>query len=206
MVLAKQDFLPGQLTFILAWKPSPWVLVRPCVTEISLPVRIAVTVTQLPAAWISDRMMAEILGRADGYCRGKGGSMHITDISRGMLGADGIVGGGIPIAVGAALGMRLKASSSVVFCFFGEGAATRERSTKLSIWPRSIVSPYCLSAKTTYGRSVPLPKKRPPGAVSPIGQPPTAYLDIRSMEMMLKQFFKRSVPPWLAQPGEQGRA
>src|ERR1039458_2783853 len=49
------------------------------------------------------RMMAEVLGRADGYCRGKGGSMHITDVSRGMLGADGIVGGGIPIAAGAAL-------------------------------------------------------------------------------------------------------
>ena len=112
-------------------------------------------------------MMAEILGRADGYCRGKGGSMHITDISRRMLGADGIVGGGIPIAVGAARDLRLKPSSSVVFCFFGEAPPTREHSTKLSTWPRSIVSPYCLSAKTTYGRSVPLPKKRPPGAVSP---------------------------------------
>jgi TPP-dependent pyruvate/acetoin dehydrogenase alpha subunit len=71
------------------------------------------------------RMMAEILGRADGYCAGKGGSMHITDISRGMLGADGIVGGGIPIAVGAALGMRLKGRHSVVFCFFGEGASNQ---------------------------------------------------------------------------------
>ena len=71
------------------------------------------------------RMMAEILGRADGYCGGKGGSMHITDISRGMLGADGIVGGGIPIAVGAALGLRLKGSRSVVFCFFGEGASNQ---------------------------------------------------------------------------------
>lgn len=71
------------------------------------------------------RMMAEILGRADGYCRGKGGSMHITDVSRGMLGADGIVGGGIPIAVGAALGLRLKGDHSVVFCFFGEGAANQ---------------------------------------------------------------------------------
>lgn len=69
------------------------------------------------------RMMAEVLGRADGYCRGKGGSMHITDVSRGMLGADGIVGGGIPIAAGAALGMRLKGIPSVVFCFFGDGAA-----------------------------------------------------------------------------------
>lgn len=71
------------------------------------------------------RMMAEILGRADGYCHGKGGSMHITDISRGMLGADGIVGGGIPIAVGAALGLRLKISRAIVFCFFGEGASNQ---------------------------------------------------------------------------------
>jgi pyruvate dehydrogenase E1 component alpha subunit len=69
------------------------------------------------------RMMAEVLGRADGYCRGRGGSMHITDISRGMLGADGIVGGGIPIAAGAALGMRIKGIPSVVFCFFGDGAS-----------------------------------------------------------------------------------
>jgi TPP-dependent pyruvate/acetoin dehydrogenase alpha subunit len=71
------------------------------------------------------RMMAEILGRTDGYCGGKGGSMHIADISRGMLGADGIVGGGIPIAVGAALGRRLRNTHSVVFCFFGEGASNQ---------------------------------------------------------------------------------
>jgi len=71
------------------------------------------------------RMMAEILGRADGYCHGKGGSMHIADISRGVLGADGIVGGGIPIAVGAALGIRIKGSNGVIFCFFGDGAANQ---------------------------------------------------------------------------------
>ena len=71
------------------------------------------------------RMMAEILGRSDGTCGGKGGSMHIADISRGMLGADGIVGGGIPIAVGAALGSRLKNREAVVFCFFGEGASNQ---------------------------------------------------------------------------------
>lgn len=71
------------------------------------------------------RMMAEVLGRADGYCGGKGGSMHITDISHGMLGADGIVGGGIPIAVGAALGKRLMGKDSVVFCFFGDGASNQ---------------------------------------------------------------------------------
>jgi TPP-dependent pyruvate/acetoin dehydrogenase alpha subunit len=71
------------------------------------------------------RMMAEVLGRADGYCRGKGGSMHITDVSRGMLGADGIVGGGIPIAAGAALGMKLRGIQSTVFCFFGDGASNQ---------------------------------------------------------------------------------
>ena len=71
------------------------------------------------------RMMAEIMGRASGYCRGKGGSMHITDISRGMLGADGIVGGGIPIAAGAALGARVKGDPSVVYCFFGDGASNQ---------------------------------------------------------------------------------
>ncbi len=71
------------------------------------------------------RMMAEVLGRVDGYCQGKGGSMHITDVSHGMLGADGIVGGGIPIAVGAALGMRLKGIPCVVFCFFGDGASNQ---------------------------------------------------------------------------------
>lgn len=71
------------------------------------------------------RMLAEILGRADGYCRGKGGSMHIADISRGVLGADGIVGGGIPIAVGAALGRRIRHMSSIVLCFFGDGASNQ---------------------------------------------------------------------------------
>jgi TPP-dependent pyruvate/acetoin dehydrogenase alpha subunit len=71
------------------------------------------------------RMMAEVLGRADGYCRGKGGSMHIADISRGVLGADGIVGGGIPIAVGAAYALQLKKQNSVVVCFFGDGASNQ---------------------------------------------------------------------------------
>lgn len=71
------------------------------------------------------RMLAEILGRADGYCRGKGGSMHIADISHGVLGADGIVGGGIPVAVGAALGMRMRGINAVVFCFFGDGASNQ---------------------------------------------------------------------------------
>ncbi len=67
-------------------------------------------------------MMAELLGRADGCCHGKGGSMHIADFSIGMLGANGIVGGGIGIAAGAALSSAIRESKQVVLCFFGEGA------------------------------------------------------------------------------------
>jgi TPP-dependent pyruvate/acetoin dehydrogenase alpha subunit len=67
-------------------------------------------------------MMAELFGRENGSCRGKGGSMHIADFSVGMLGANGIVGGGFGIATGAALGLRLSGSDNVVLCFFGDSA------------------------------------------------------------------------------------
>ncbi|MGL4637174.1 MAG: thiamine pyrophosphate-dependent dehydrogenase E1 component subunit alpha [Beijerinckiaceae bacterium] len=70
-------------------------------------------------------MMAELFGRATGACRGKGGSMHIADFSVGMLGANGIVAGGLPIAVGAAQGLKLLGSDAVVACFFGDGATNR---------------------------------------------------------------------------------
>jgi pyruvate dehydrogenase E1 component alpha subunit len=69
------------------------------------------------------RMMAELFGRVDGYCRGKGGSMHITDVSLGILGANGIVGAGVPIATGAGTAIRLQGADQVVVCFFGDGAA-----------------------------------------------------------------------------------
>jgi len=70
-------------------------------------------------------MMAEILGRTDGYCRGKGGSMHITAMEHNMLGADAIVAGSTAIAVGAAHGLRLKGEDGVVVCFFGDGASNQ---------------------------------------------------------------------------------
>jgi acetoin:2,6-dichlorophenolindophenol oxidoreductase subunit alpha len=68
------------------------------------------------------RMMAEIYGKATGYCKGKGGSMHIADFSVGMLGADGIVAAGLPIATGAALAAKLEGKGNVVAVFFGDGA------------------------------------------------------------------------------------
>ena len=69
------------------------------------------------------RMMAELFGKATGYCKGKGGSMHIADFDIGMLGAIGIVGGGLPIAVGAGLSAWYTDSERVSVCFFGDGAA-----------------------------------------------------------------------------------
>jgi TPP-dependent pyruvate/acetoin dehydrogenase alpha subunit len=68
------------------------------------------------------RMMAEIYGKKTGYCKGKGGSMHIADFSIGMLGADGIVGAGLPIAAGAALAAKLEGEGNMAAVFFGDGA------------------------------------------------------------------------------------
>ncbi len=71
------------------------------------------------------RMMLELYGRAGGSCGGKGGSMHIADFSVGMLGANGVVSGGIPIAVGAAQGLQMLGSDAIVCCMFGDGAINR---------------------------------------------------------------------------------
>jgi pyruvate dehydrogenase E1 component alpha subunit len=73
----------------------------------------------------SKRVMAEILGKKTGYCKGKGGSMHIADFSVGMLGATAVVGAGLPIAVGAGLTAKLKKTDQVTACFFGEGASNQ---------------------------------------------------------------------------------
>jgi TPP-dependent pyruvate/acetoin dehydrogenase alpha subunit len=89
------------------------------------------------------RMMAEILGRSDGYCRGKGGSMDIADFSIGMLGANGIVGGGLGLAAGAALSAQLRGDGRIALCFFGDGAinqgAFHEVSNLAAIWRLPLV-------------------------------------------------------------------
>ena len=69
------------------------------------------------------RMFSEIMGRTDGYCHGRGGSMHIFDIESGNLGANGIVGAGLPLAAGAAMGSKVKKSGQVTLCFFSDGAS-----------------------------------------------------------------------------------
>jgi pyruvate dehydrogenase E1 component alpha subunit len=73
----------------------------------------------------TDRMMAELFGKATGYSKGKGGSMHIADISKGIIGANGIVGAGIPIALGAAYAHKYRNNDNVAVTFFGDGASNR---------------------------------------------------------------------------------
>src|ERR1041384_6299195 len=89
------------------------------------------------------RMMAELFGRVDGYCKGKGGSMHIADFAVGMLGANGIVGGGLPIATGAALAAQIEGKGNVAVCFFGDGATAEgefhEALNISSVWKLPIV-------------------------------------------------------------------
>lgn len=83
-------------------------------------------------------MMAEFLGKETGYCKGKGGCMHIADFSKGSLGANGIVGGGLPLAVGSALSQQYLKQDQITVCFFGDGAANEgtfhESLNLASVW------------------------------------------------------------------------
>jgi pyruvate dehydrogenase E1 component alpha subunit len=89
------------------------------------------------------RMMAELLGKATGYSGGKGGSMHIADMDRHMLGANGIVGGGMGLATGAALTAKLQGTRAVAVCFFGDGALEQgilhETTNLAAIWKLPVV-------------------------------------------------------------------
>ena len=89
------------------------------------------------------RMVAELFGKKDGYCKGKGGSMHIADFSIGILGANGVVAGGLPIITGAGLSIKLRKTDQVAVCFFGDGATNRgpvhEAMNMASIWKLPIL-------------------------------------------------------------------
>ena len=101
-----------------------------------------------------ERMMAELLAKETGYCRGRGGSMHIADVATGNLGANGIVAGGIPIAAGAGLAYRLQGLDRVVVSFFGDGAANEgafhEAVNLAAIWKLPVVF---LCENNKYGMS-----------------------------------------------------
>ncbi len=112
-------------------------------------------------AWGSDvnRMMAEFRGKETGYCRGRGGSMHIADVERNNLGANGIVGGGIPISVGVGLSIKLRKTDQVCLVIFGDGAANEgafhEALNMASIWDLPIVF---LCENNQYAMSMPVRK------------------------------------------------
>jgi len=118
-------------------------------------------------------MMAEIFGRRTGYCKGKGGSMHIAAVELGILGANGIVGGGGPIANGAALAAKYRGTDQVVVCFFGDGASnqgtTQEALNLASAWKLPVVF---VNENNGYGISCPTCKSM---AVADIADRAAAY-------------------------------
>ena len=111
-----------------------------------------------------DRMMAELLGKVDGYCRGKGGSMHIVDFGLGIIGTNGIVGGGIPIGTGSAWGDKQLGRDNVTATFFGDGASNQgvffESMNLAAVWGLPVVfvcennqyTEWTPTAKLTAGR------------------------------------------------------
>jgi acetoin:2,6-dichlorophenolindophenol oxidoreductase subunit alpha len=100
-------------------------------------------------------MFAEFFGKEEGYCRGRGGSMHIADVATGNLGANGIVGGGLPLATGAALAIKQRKDKNVAVCFFGDGAnnegAFHESANIAAVWKLPVIF---VCENNQYGMSV----------------------------------------------------
>ncbi len=107
-------------------------------------------------------MMAELAARSDGYCGGKGGSLHMTDFDLGILGANGIVAGGIPMAVGAALAFQMRGEDRVALAFFGDGAvnegAFHEAANLAGLWKLPVIF-FC--ENNLYGEGTPQHKQAP---------------------------------------------
>jgi len=120
-----------------------------------------------------DKMMAELHAKITGYCKGKGGSMHIADVSLGILGANGIVGAGIPIATGAALSAQMRKTDQVVVSFFGDGASNQgvfhESLNLASIWELPVVY---VCENNQYGMGTPQEKHQ---KITDISLRATAY-------------------------------
>jgi TPP-dependent pyruvate/acetoin dehydrogenase alpha subunit len=104
-------------------------------------------------------MFAELYGRTTGYCRGKGGSMHIADFSQGIIGANGIVSGGLPISTGVGLSIKMRGSDQVAVCFFGDGATAEggfhEALNLASLWQVPVIF---VCQNNLYGLSQPWDK------------------------------------------------
>ena len=124
----------------------------------------------------TDRMMAELFAKVTGSCKGKGGSMHIADFSVGMLGANGVVGGGANLAVGAAIAARLRKTDQIALCFFGDGAANRgpvhEACNMAAIWKLPVVffcenNQYASTTSASYALPIRDVADRPAGSGMP---------------------------------------
>lgn len=113
-------------------------------------------------------MLAELLGKETGYCRGRGGSMHIADVKTGNLGANGVVGGGIPIAAGVGLSIKLQKLERVCLCFFGDGAANEgsfhEAVNMAAIWDLPVIF---LCENNQYGMSMSVQRSMHTDGVAP---------------------------------------
>jgi pyruvate dehydrogenase E1 component alpha subunit len=118
-------------------------------------------------------MMAELMGKSTGYCKGKGGSMHIADFEGGNLGANGIVGGGIPIAVGAGISIQNRGTDQVAACFFGDGASNQgtfhESLNLAALWKLPVIF---VCENNQYALSTPI---REAVSISRISERATAY-------------------------------
>ena len=118
-------------------------------------------------------MMAELCGKKDGYCKGKGGSMHIADMTNGIIGANGVVGGGLPITVGAALSAKLRGTDQVSVAFFGDGASNigsfHESLNLASVWKLPVLF---ICENNFYGLSVSQEKHQ---AIKDIADRATGY-------------------------------
>lgn len=106
-----------------------------------------------------NRMMAEIMGKSTGYCKGKGGSMHIADLKNGNIGANGVVAGGFPLSCGAALTQKTKNTGKIVLCFGGDGSTNEgnfhEAMNLASVWKLPVVF---FIENNFYGLSTPIEK------------------------------------------------
>ena len=121
------------------------------------------------------RMFAELYGKVEGYCRGKGGSMHIANPAMGNLGANAIVGGSIPIATGAGLSAKIRKSGQVAVCFFGDGALNQgvlfESINMAALWHLPVIY---VCENNQYGEYVPM-KQVTAGRLNCAARP-SAYL------------------------------
>ena len=114
------------------------------------------------------RVMAELMGKDAGYCRGRGGSQHISCMEKHFLGTNGITGGGIPIAAGAALSAKYKKTGEIAICFFGDGASNQgtfhETLNMASLWQLPILF---VCENNGYAMSTPLARNSASGNISP---------------------------------------